>query len=70
MAKLELTLPDNAEDLFFIHNGRKLHQVIFEHSKHLNALYKDSKNPIYLHLNSEIKALYQAVIGVKLDERK
>jgi hypothetical protein len=66
MAKIELYLPDDAENLFYYHNAQIFYKVIKEHAKWLKIYAKENikLDPMEAHKN--LTDTYKKMTGISL----
>ena len=66
MAKIELTLPDNAEDLFYLHNAQIFYQIIKEHAKWLKVYAAANKKIDGKEAYQNLIETYKSKVGISL----
>lgn len=66
MAKIELTLPDNAEELFYLHNAQIFYLIIKDHAKWLKIYAKENKNIEAKSAYDHLIKTYKEKTGIQL----
>jgi hypothetical protein len=66
MAKIEFTLPDGAEELFYIHNAQIFYQIIKDHAKWLKIYAKEDKKIDAKEAYKNLIELYKEKTGIAL----
>lgn len=66
MAKIELTLPDNAEELFYLHNAQIFYQIIKDHAKWLKFYAKENKSEVAKEVYDHLIKTYKEKTGISL----
>lgn len=66
MAKIELNLPEDAENLFYLHNAQIFYQVIKEHSKWLKIYAKKDEKILASDAYKNLIDLYKSKTGIAL----